>query len=145
MHAAIYFFGGAMMASLRAACFKRRVCARCPFGGRFDSFLMILSDMVAISFFLHHPQICSYLLYGNSRCESRTDPIIRIISILFRLTALFLALAVGEATHPIFEPPASRFLISKLGSNLPVRDPFTTFTGQGLFSRSFTSCSFIDD
>lgn len=133
------------MASLRAACFKRRACVRCPFGGRFDSFLMILSAMVAISFFLHHPQIGLYFLHGNGRCESRPDPIIRIHSSHFWLTAQWLTLALGEASHPIFEPPSSRFLIPELRSNLPVRDPFTTFTGQGLFSRSFTSCSFIDD
>jgi len=144
MHAAIYFFGGAMMASLRAACFKRRACVRCPFGGRLESFLIILSAMGVISFSIFE-RGWPCLDRGNGLSEIRTDPLIGSSQSMSGWCLKFLALAVGDTPHPIFKSPASRFLISELRSDLPVRDPFTTFTGQGLFCRSFTFCRFIDD
>jgi len=53
--------------------------------------------------------------------------------------------AVGERPDPILESPAKRFLISKLGCNLPIRYSFSTITHDGLCIRSFTFDRIIDD
>jgi hypothetical protein len=59
--------------------------------------------------------------------------------------ALSLTPAVGESPDPIFESPANRFLISKLGCKLPMSYSFSTITHYGLRIRTFTFCRIIDD
>jgi len=43
------------------------------------------------------------------------------------------------------EFPAHRFLIAKLGGNLPIRDLFATITQHVSFRKAFTFCRVVDD
>jgi hypothetical protein len=64
---------------------------------------------------------------------------------LLRKVALALTLGMGEIPEPIFKFPTSRFLLSKLGSNLPISYSFSTIMDDELRIRAFTFYSILDD
>jgi hypothetical protein len=57
---------------------------------------------------------------------------------------LTLSLAVYQRPDPILESPANRFLITQLGSHVPVRYSFSTFTIHGLCNWSFALDRIVD-
>lgn len=135
-----------MVGSLRAACFNRRVCVRCPFGNRF-AFLMIKPLFSTIgnpsnSVFERVMPLSSDSKQPN-QCGAVSDFPVRNERMLPEKLALHLA--VGARLDPIPESPAHRFMLSELGCNLPVRNLFSTFTDNVTCKRTFPLDCIADD
>lgn len=132
-----------MAASLRAACFIRRACVRCPFGNRLVFVLLFESDMGAISScFLQMVQ--ATLPHDRQRVEMDTGGTIPH-GIFLQISMRGLTAVAGERADPGFESRAKLLLIAKLGGNLPKRDSLATFTRYRLGGRTLAIRRSIDD